>query len=76
MINNRFMMIISEQIIRDEGKPLFGSLAARQNDCLKALIKFTVMSTQSHFAKPEVIKEHCIKQLACKFTLLHTVKPV
>ena len=57
---------ITEQMLRDEGKPLFGSLAARQTDCLRALIKFAIMSSQSQFAKPEVIKEHCIKQLACK----------
>ena len=59
-------LLFAEQMLRDKGKPLFGSLAARQNDCLRALIKFAIMSSQSHLAKPELIKEHCIKQLACK----------
>ena len=61
------LIFLAEQMLRDEGKPLFGSLAARQNDCLRALIKFAIMSSQSHLAKPELIKEHCIKQLACKY---------
>ena len=60
------LLVITEQMLRDEGKPLFGSLAARQTDCLKALIKFAIMNSQPPFTKPELIKEHCIKQLACK----------
>ena len=60
------LLVVTEQMLRDEGKPLFGSLAARQTDCLKALIKFAIMNSQPPFTKPELIKEHCIKQLACK----------
>ena len=53
---------ISEQSLRDEGKPLFGSLASRQLDCLCALVKFAAVANQA--IHPEVIKKHCVTLLS------------
>ena len=57
-----FTLNISEQSLRDEGKPLFGSLASRQLDCLNALVKFAAVANQ--VIHPEVIKKHCITLLS------------
>ena len=58
----REIFVISEQSLRDEGKPLFGSLASRQLDCLNALVKFAAVANQAIL--PEVIKKHCVTLLS------------
>ena len=41
----------------DAGKPLFGSLSSRQNDCLSCLIRFCGV-VGSNFGEPKVIRSH------------------
>lgn len=55
---------LTEQLMRDEGKPLFGNLPGRQSDCLRALVK--VAATYSQVVNPEISKQHCIVSLSCK----------
>lgn len=59
---------ISEQILRQEQKPLFGSLSSRQSDCLSSVIKFAAVCGQ--IMNSDLVKQHCLKVLSCKFLLL------
>ena len=52
----------TEQCLRDEMKPLFGSLPSRQADCLSSLVKFAAVCSQ--VIQPDVVKKHCITLLS------------
>lgn len=47
----------------DAGKPIFGSLSSRQNDCLSCLIRFCGV-VGSNFGEPKVIRSHSLKLLS------------
>ncbi|XP_060594831.1 E3 ubiquitin-protein ligase UBR2-like isoform X1 [Ruditapes philippinarum] len=54
-----------EQILRDEGKPLFGQMSSRQSDCLRSLVR--VAATYSPAINTDIVKQHCIKLLSFLF---------
>ncbi|KAI0239314.1 E3 ubiquitin-protein ligase UBR2 [Lamellibrachia satsuma] len=57
-----YTITATEQCLRDEGKPLFGSLPSRQGDCLSSLVKFAAVCSQ--VIQPDVVKKHCITLLS------------
>ena len=62
-----FLLFISEHCLRDEGKPLFGSLSTRQADCLGALVRFAAVCNQVF--QPDIIKKHCVNLLSGKLVI-------
>ncbi|KAL3874810.1 hypothetical protein ACJMK2_037773 [Sinanodonta woodiana] len=60
-----FTIHSTEQLLRDEEKPLFGALSTRQADCLKALVKFAATCSQG--MSTETVREHCVRLLSVLF---------
>ena len=63
--NSSFVSLFTEQQLREDNKPLFGSLSSRQSDCLRSLVK--VAATYSQVVNPDMAKQHCILLLSCKY---------
>ena len=55
---------LTEQYLRDERKPLFGSSPSRNVDCINALVKFAAVC--SHIMQQDVVKKHCLRLLSGK----------
>ncbi|XP_013420461.1 E3 ubiquitin-protein ligase UBR2 isoform X2 [Lingula anatina] len=51
-----------DNCLREDSKPLFGSLSSRQLDCLNALVKVACVSGQ--VTQPEVVKQNCVRLLS------------
>ena len=62
---------ITEQSLRDEGKPLFGGLASRKAECLSAVVRFAAVSSQ--VIQPDVVKRHCVTLLSGKHASLMAI---
>lgn len=56
------LLLILEQYLRYESKPLFGASPSRNVDCINALVKFAAVC--SHIMPQEVIKKHCLRLLS------------
>lgn len=50
-----------ENLLRDQGKPLFGELSSRQSDCLAALVRFATVCT--HVTQPANLENQCHRLL-------------
>ncbi|CAH1791627.1 unnamed protein product [Owenia fusiformis] len=57
-----FTIQVIEQSLREESKPLFGSLPSRQADCLQALVRFAGVSAQN--IASDINKKLCVRLLA------------
>ena len=61
--------VLVEHYLRLEDKPLFGSLASRQSDCVSALVRLAAVS--SHVSTTAVVKQHCVTLLAGELAQHH-----
>jgi hypothetical protein len=54
----------TEQCLQEDGKPLFGSLTSRREDCVAALVRFSAVCSQ--VIQQEMVRKLCIRLLSSK----------
>uniref|UniRef100_T1JGA7 E3 ubiquitin-protein ligase n=1 Tax=Strigamia maritima TaxID=126957 RepID=T1JGA7_STRMM len=54
-----------EELLRDQGKPLFGELSTRQSDCLAALVRLASFCTT--IVDAEMLREHALRLMNAIF---------